>query len=56
MRYRTKTNEVADGCLVFLRALTNDHHADELAVCELLIEKLTIKVNVLKSSNPARNR
>ena len=53
---KNKTNDVAEGCMQFIKSLTYNHYADELEVLERVAELCLEKAGRLKSVDPDRNK
>jgi len=53
---KDKTDNVAEGCMTFIRALINDHHADPLAVYERLTLLCSAETARIRNLDPLRNR
>ena len=53
---KDKTENVAEGCMTFINALVNDHHADRLAVYERLILLCSAEAARIRNLDPYRNR
>lgn len=51
-----KTHDVADGCMTFINALINQHHADHLDVYRRLTALCQAQADRLEGLNPNRNR
>ena len=56
MIIKNKTNDVADGCMVFISSLTHNHYADEIEVLDRVAQLCTERSNMLKASDPERNK
>tara|TARA_B100001778_G_scaffold15616_1_gene11916 strand:- start:1875 stop:2042 length:168 start_codon:yes stop_codon:yes gene_type:complete len=53
---KSKTNEVAEGCMTFIQALTNDHHANKIDVLKEISNRCRAIVNREEASDQFRNR
>lgn len=51
-----KTHYVADGCMTFINALINQHHANDLDVYRCLVDLCQAQADRLESLKPDRNR
>ena len=56
MTYKSKTNYVAEGCMQFVKAMINDHHADPAAVYQRLASLCAATANQLEAIDPQRNK
>ena len=52
----TKTKDVAEGCMVFIRSLINDHHANKIDVYQQVAALCQAQADQLLSVDPNRNR
>tara|TARA_R100001224_G_scaffold112927_1_gene96658 strand:- start:1329 stop:1496 length:168 start_codon:yes stop_codon:yes gene_type:complete len=53
---RSKTNEVAEGCMTFIQALTNEHHANKIDVLKEVAKLCLSTANREEGLNPNRNK
>ena len=51
-----KTIYVADGCITFIEALINQHHADPIRVFQRVADLCQQRANQIAASDPERNR
>tara|TARA_R100001463_G_scaffold82688_1_gene137354 strand:- start:98 stop:268 length:171 start_codon:yes stop_codon:yes gene_type:complete len=56
MIIKDKTNDVAEGCMQFIKSLTYNHYANEIEVLERVAELCAQRVGMLKASDPERNK
>ena len=52
----SKTKDVAEGCMVFIRSLINSHHANRIDVYRQVAALCQAQAEQLLSVDPNRNR
>lgn len=56
MRYKSKTNYVANGIMTFVEALIHEHQADELAVYRRVVRLAQAQADRLEGLDVQRNK
>ena len=53
---KSKTNDVAEGCMTFIQALTNEHHANKIDVLKEVANRCLATASREEGLDPNRNK